>query len=78
MKSIVFGKEIIMKKIKSKSTFSATLTALILGIFVLSMGPTDAAEKKMVKDPSTGEMVTAPEYGGTLTIAKGGGQSSDY
>ena len=28
-----------------------------------------AAEKEMVRDPSTGEMVTAPEYGGTLTQA---------
>jgi peptide/nickel transport system substrate-binding protein len=26
-------------------------------------------EKEMVMDPSTGEMVTAPEYGGTLTFA---------
>ena len=25
-----------------------------------------AAEKEMVRDPSTGEMVTAPEYGGTI------------
>ena len=25
-----------------------------------------AAEKEMVLDPSTGEMVTAPEYGGTI------------
>ena len=27
-----------------------------------------AAEKEMVLDPSTGEMVTAPEYGGTITF----------
>ena len=27
-----------------------------------------AAEKEMVRDPATGEMVTAPEYGGTLTF----------
>ena len=111
--SIVFGKEIIMKKIKmkkrfglnrqksraivenvlsgtkagfksilnfehaierkkmdhqkSKSTFSATLLALILGLIVLWTGPAVAAEKKMVKDPTTGKMVTAPEYGGTIT-----------
>ena len=26
-----------------------------------------ATEKEMVLDPSTGKMVTAPEYGGTLT-----------
>ncbi len=29
--------------------------------------PAAAMEKEMVMDPSTGEMVTAPEYGGTLT-----------
>ena len=31
--------------------------------------PAAAMEKEMVMDPSTGEMVTAPEYGGTLTFA---------
>ena len=112
--SIVFGKEIIMKKIKmkkrfglnrqksrgivenllsgikagfkailnfehsierkkmdhqkSKSTFSATLLALILGLIVLWTGSAAvAAEKKYVTDPSTGKVVSAPEYGGTLT-----------
>ena len=115
--SIVFGKEIIMKKIKmkkrfglnrqksrsivenvlsgtkagykailnfehsierkkmdnqkSKSTFSATLPALILGLIVLWTGlAAVAAEKKYVTDPTTGKVVTAPEYGGTLTIAR--------
>ena len=28
-----------------------------------------AAEKEMVRDPTTGKMVTAPAYGGTLTYA---------
>ena len=27
-----------------------------------------AVEKEMVTDPTTGKMVTAPEYGGTLTV----------
>ena len=27
-----------------------------------------AAEKEMVRDPATGKMVTAPEYGGTITF----------
>ena len=31
-----------------------------------------AADKPTVTDPTTGEMVTAPEYGGTLTYAWGG------
>ena len=34
-------------------------------------------EKEMVTDPTTGEMVTAPEYGGTLTIGKRLGIGSD-
>ena len=55
---------------KSRSTFSATLPALILGLMVLWTGSAAvAAEKKKVKDPSTGEMVSAPEYGGTFTWA---------
>ena len=29
---------------------------------------TAAAEKEMVRDPATGKMVTAPEYGGTITF----------
>ena len=29
--------------------------------------PAAAMEKEMVTDPTTGEMVTAPQYGGTLT-----------
>ena len=48
----------------------SVLLTFILGVFVLSMGPAAAAEKKMVTDPTTGEMVTAPQYGGRLTIAK--------
>ena len=35
-----------------------------------------AMEKEMVMDPSTGEMVTAPRYGGTLTFAKTGTSAS--
>ena len=31
--------------------------------------PAAAMEQEMVTDPTTGEMVTAPEYGGTLTYA---------
>ena len=34
--------------------------------------PAAATEKEMVMDPTTGKMVTAPEYGGTLTYAWGG------
>ena len=34
--------------------------------------PAAAMEKEMVMDPATGKMVTAPEYGGTLTYGWGG------
>ena len=34
--------------------------------------PGAAADKKYVTDPSTGKVVTAPEYGGTITYAKAG------
>ena len=53
---------------KSKSTFSATLLALILGVAVFLAGPA-AAQKKYVMDPTTGKEVSAPEYGGTITWA---------
>ena len=52
---------------KSKSTFSATLLALILGASVFMAGQVWAA--KYVTDPTTGKVVTAPEYGGTITFA---------
>ena len=57
----------IMQKSKTR-TIQALLLAFILATFALWMGPAVAAEKKMVKDPSTGKMVTAPEYGGTITF----------
>ena len=61
--------KIAMFNLNSKSTFSATLSALILGLIVLWTGSAAvAAEKKYVTDPSTGKVVTAPEYGGTLRL----------
>ena len=53
----------------SKSTFSATLLALIMGASVFMAGPVWAA--KYVTDPSTGKVVTAPEYGGTIHFCPG-------
>ena len=58
-----------MFNLKSSSKLSATLLALILGASVFMAGPVWAA--KYVTDPSTGKVVTAPEYGGTITFAKG-------
>ena len=52
---------------KGSSKLSATLLALILGASVFMAGQVWAA--KYVTDPSTGKVVTAPQYGGTLTQA---------
>ena len=69
--NLVFNQKAERKKMdhqKSKSTFSATLPALILGLIVLWTGSAAvAAEKKYVTDPTTGKVVSAPEYGGRIT-----------
>ena len=52
---------------KSSSTFSATLLALTLMVAAFWVGSAAVTAKEMVKDPSTGKMVSAPEHGGTLT-----------
>ena len=53
---------------RSAMKLLSVLLAFILGA-TLWVGPTAAAEKKYVTDPSTGKVVTAPEYGGTMTFA---------
>ena len=53
---------------KNSSTLSATLLALILMVSAFGFSPAVAA--KMVLDPSTGEMVEAPQYGGSITYAR--------
>ena len=53
---------------KNSSTLSATLLALILMVAAFGFSPAVAAE--MVLDPSTGEMVEAPQYGGSITYAR--------
>ncbi len=45
-----------------------TLTLVVTAFWVSQAAM--AAEKMMVTDPTTGEMVTAPEYGGTLTYVR--------
>ena len=50
---------------KGSSKLSATLLALILGASVFMAGQVWAA--KYVTDPTTGKVVSAPEYGGTIT-----------
>ena len=51
----------------SISKFSATLLTLTLMVAAFWVSP--AAAQKYVTDPSTGKVLTAPEYGGTLTQA---------
>ena len=53
---------------KSKSTFSAILLALILMVAAFWVSP--AAAQKYVTDPTTGKVVSTPEYGGTITFIK--------
>ena len=57
-----------MEKSKTRK-IQSLLLSLILMVATLGVNSAFAAEKKMVKDPSTGMMVSAPEYGGTLTFA---------
>ena len=52
---------------RSAMKLLSVLLAFILGA-TLWVGPTAAAEKKYVTDPTTGKVVTAPEYGGTLRL----------
>ncbi len=50
---------------------AAKMQSLLLTLMVVAFWVSPAAvaaDKKMVTDPSTGKMVTAPEYGGTLTV----------
>ena len=66
-----------MKLVKIGTAFAVAL-ALVLaatGLWASPAGeeePAAAMEKEMVLDPATGEMVSAPEYGGTLVYATGG------
>ncbi len=56
---------------KSSSTFSAILLSLILMVTAFWVNP--AAAQKYVTDPTTGEVVTEPQYGGTITdVAESG------
>ena len=45
------------------------LTATGLWAAAAEEEPAAAMEKEMVMDPTTGTLVTAPEYGGTITYA---------
>ena len=49
--------------------FALTATGLWAAGASDSDDSASAADKEMVRDPATGKMVTAPEYGGSLTFA---------
>ena len=55
----------------SAAKMQSLLLTMMLAVLWVSPAAV-AADKKMVTDPSTGKIVTAPEYGGTLTYAWGG------
>ncbi len=55
-----------MENQKSKSTFSTILLTLTLMVAAFWVSSAVGAEKKMVIDPTTSKMVTAPTYGGTF------------
>ena len=63
--------ELRMNIVKIGMTFAVALvmvlTATGLWATAAQEAPAAAVEKEMVLDPSTGKMVTAPEYGGTIT-----------
>ena len=64
-----------MMTISFRMTFAIALILALTATGLSAAGaeeePAAAAEKEMVRDPSTGKMVTAPEYGGTITYARG-------
>ena len=61
-----------MNIVRIRMTFAFALVLVMTATGVWAAGSSDsdgsaAAEKEMVRDPTTGKMVTAPEYGGTIT-----------
>ena len=64
----------IMNIVRIRMTFAVALVLVLTATGLWAAGaeeePAAAAEKEMVLDPTTGEMVEAPRYGGTLTYAE--------
>ena len=62
-----------MNIVQITRTFAVASVLVLTATGVWAAGadeePAAAAEKEMVLDPRTGEMVEAPRYGGTLTYA---------
>ena len=66
-----------MMKIVFTKTFAVALVMILTATGLWAAGDSDsegstaaAADKKYVTDPTTGKVVVAPEYGGTLTFAR--------
>ena len=63
----------------SAAKLQSLLLTLTLMVAAFGVFPTMVVAQKMVKDPSTGKMVSAPKYGGTirlLTHLRAGGHRS--
>ena len=54
-------------KTRKKGIIQSILLTLILMVATLGVSSAVAAEKEMLKDPSTGMTVLKPQHGGTLT-----------
>ena len=63
-----------MNFVRIKMTFAVALVLVMTATGLWAAGaeeePAAAADKKYVTDPSTGKVVVAPEYGGTITFAR--------
>ena len=57
-------------KTRKISTIPSLFVMLTLTLMVAVFWVSSAAAQKYVTDPSTGKVVTAPEYGGTITFIK--------
>ncbi len=59
----------VQKLVLAKAGMQSLLLTLTLMVAALGVSSAVAADKKMVKDPTTGKVVQAPQYGGILTYA---------
>ena len=62
-----------MNIVKIRMTFAIALVLVVTATGLWAAGeeePAAAADKKYVTDPSTGKVVVAPQYGGTITFAQ--------
>ena len=58
-----------MRTIQDNRKIRSLLLAFILGVAFLMITMDMVAAQKMIQDPTTGMMVSKPEYGGTITFA---------